>query len=472
MYNELNKINCCVPDYYHRDYVNDIDPCSGARSRSDQTNLERLKRVTTVALPFITLYKPLSFPISLGLGAMRTVSCFSLLTSFASSEKDFLTKSYLILQAVISMVSLEGTVFAHPIGMLLTTGQDLIIDVANLAQYAKKGDYKLALESCMNILNNGLYLSLFFYGGLEISIASLGMQILCEVYRGQIEFSQGRYLEGVGHIAMAAIRGKQMMEQVQTLQTKRKTLEDLEELMDALIKYGNNPERLPALHAAIKAKDEKTVRLFLDHGADPNAQVNGWDSSALECAAEFGNVSLINLLIDRGAAVTASPLWIAAAANNAENIRCLVKRGADMYWTSCMTPSIFAGGEIAIKTLVECGYNLNKAITFRQFEDGPFLPLKSAIYGSDEKFELLLQLGADPNFIMPTGESILHRTEAVGRPGPPESSKVEIFIRYGGNINLRDQDGKTPLYYAKKWFGKYGIEKEFMDCLVAHGATE
>src|SRR5690606_21973402 len=113
-----------------------------------------------------------------------------------------------------------------------------------------------------------------------------------------------------------------------------------------LVKYGNNPEGLPALHAAIKARDEKAVRMFLDHGADPNAKSCSWlkddvePRSALDFAAAFGNISLVNLLIDRGATINpifdeesgTTPLICAARFNNADTLQCLIKRGSNLYY--------------------------------------------------------------------------------------------------------------------------------------------
>lgn len=218
------KIDCAEPSYYHREYSNDIKVPS-KKSWSDQSNLDRLQRVTTVALPFITLYKPLSFPVSLALGGLRTVSKVSGLISSIQNGENSKAIAYQTLQTIIAVISVAGTIFAHPLGMLITTGQDLIIEVAKLAEHVNKGDYKKALESCANILNNSLYLALFLHGGLEVSIASLATQILIGVYHGQTEFREGRFLEGTGHIAMAMIRGNQMRQQIEVLQFKSKMQE-------------------------------------------------------------------------------------------------------------------------------------------------------------------------------------------------------------------------------------------------------
>lgn len=217
----MNKNNYIEPGYFHRNYSNDMKAPSSAKAWVDQTGVERLQRVSAVALPFVALYKPLSFPLSLGMGGLRTVNSFAnLMYAVEYGDRKIIFNQSI--QTTVAVVSLAATVFAHPLGMLITTGQDLLIDLSKLARQVHEGDYKLAAETCLSILNNSLYLALFLHGGLEISIASLGTQILMGLYRAQGEFKAGRYLEGAGHVAMAMIRGNQMSQQIKVLQFQRK----------------------------------------------------------------------------------------------------------------------------------------------------------------------------------------------------------------------------------------------------------
>lgn len=126
------------------------------------------------------------------------------------------------------------------------------------------------------------------------------------------------------------------------------------ELLDILIKYGNNPDGIPALHYAIKMQDIRSVLLLLQHGADPNSHsqfITDYEFSkpltALDYAAYYGNLDIINILIDYGAKINpelrfdesgelievefnrlATPLFFAAQNNQAKAIQLLVKRGA------------------------------------------------------------------------------------------------------------------------------------------------
>lgn len=202
------------PTYYHREYKNDIDGKAGEPSWGQQC-----QRAATVALPFFSLYKPLSLPISLGMGALRTFSCSSqLLASIKQgNNKDI---PYQLLQTSIAVMALAGTIFAHPAGMLITTGHDLIIETVHLAGYLQRGEHGKALESCANIINNSLYLALFTHGGIELAIASFATQAMLGLYHSHGEFQKGNYLEATGHMLMAMIRGNQLVGQVKMLDLK------------------------------------------------------------------------------------------------------------------------------------------------------------------------------------------------------------------------------------------------------------
>jgi hypothetical protein len=93
----------------------------------------------------------------------------------------------------------------------------------------------------------------------------------------------------------------------------------------------------PLLVMALRAGDSKTVRVLLDHAADPNAQTSEFmaRTPALSEAAAAGRTDLVELLLDRGAAPNLSNNWgetalgRAARAGKAGAVRLLLRRGAD-----------------------------------------------------------------------------------------------------------------------------------------------
>ncbi|MES2274166.1 MAG: ankyrin repeat domain-containing protein [Chlamydiota bacterium] len=237
-------------------------------------------------------------------------------------------------------------------------------------------------------------------------------------------------------------------------------------LVEALVKYGNNPDGIPALHAAIKSKDENAVKLLLDWGADPNAKApRGWGTgcdeiptSALDFAAAFANPNLVNLLIDRGAVINPpgneiTPLMCAAKFNNSENILCLVQRGADLYlerayqWNALHIAVVYDSTK-AIETLISLGISPNIANI-----DG-MTPLMQGCYlfrvnPSLLTMETLLRMGANPNLKRPDGKSPLHFLVTNLIEEPLHCLQLaEILIRYKADINARDLNGKTPLFYV------------------------
>lgn len=143
------------------------------------------------------------------------------------------------------------------------------------------------------------------------------------------------------------------------------------EIVQVLVKYGNNSESITSLHYAIKMGDDKTVKLLIANGANVNSKDgsctaliraascnqleiakillnNGADvnleghltlnasqmRTALSYAAEFGNAALVRLLIENGANLDTpknnhkNPLHIAAISGNFDAVVALVNGGA------------------------------------------------------------------------------------------------------------------------------------------------
>lgn len=179
-----------------------------------------VKRTTVAALPFVTLYKPLSFPVAIAAGLVRSsIHAFGLFNSLAEGEVEKIP--YQLLETSISVIAVAGTLFAHPVGMIITTAHDLANEIANFVTALMDGEYKKACESCALILNNVLYFGLLYYGGLEMMIATFAMQALLAFYYSQKEFGEGHYIEGVAHMLMGALRTHNMVDKVQALQAKQ-----------------------------------------------------------------------------------------------------------------------------------------------------------------------------------------------------------------------------------------------------------
>ncbi len=200
------------PEYFHREYQHDIP-----LKESGNYYFDQCKRITTLALPFLSLYKPFSFPLSLTLGGLRS---FASLSQLLGGNGDLKESSYAVLQTVLSILALSATILAHPLGMLVTTVHDCALNSFSIGQNLFAGDFQGAAGSTANLMNNTLYLALILHGGLEIAIASLAMQVLIGLSHSAAEYRKGNYLEAGGHLLMGMIRGNQMIGQMQVLQTK------------------------------------------------------------------------------------------------------------------------------------------------------------------------------------------------------------------------------------------------------------
>lgn len=210
------RITITEPSYYHREFKNDVlSPKEGA-DHLKKSLMQQFSRVALVALPYVSLYRPVGAVLSCTLGTLRT--CTSIAQTIDSLGKgDIKNVCYGLLQTTISAAAIAGTIFAHPAGMLISTTHDLLIETCQLIHHLQNNKPKEALNSCLNLFNNALYLSLFMYGGLELSILSLAGQILLGLYHAHNEYRSGRWLEAAGHIGMAAVRSNQLLSQAHAL---------------------------------------------------------------------------------------------------------------------------------------------------------------------------------------------------------------------------------------------------------------
>ena len=109
-----------------------------------------------------------------------------------------------------------------------------------------------------------------------------------------------------------------------------------------LVKYGNNPDGVPALLYAIKQNDLEAVRVLLDCGASlQTATYQGLNHSPMnvsEYAAAYGTSALLSLLDRRGVNFntvydprTFSPIHVAAYYNNTVALKFLIAKRISLY---------------------------------------------------------------------------------------------------------------------------------------------
>lgn len=351
---KINNLKITEPDYFHREYKNDLP-----QAETENYYLKQGKRMTTVALPFLALYRPLGFPLSLTLGGLRSFSSISQLITDVQNG-GIHAGSYAFLQVVFSIIALCGTVFAHPLGMLMTTVHDCALDCFSLGTHLFAGEFQSALGNSANLINNTLYLALFLHGSLEIAIASLAMQILIGLSQSAAEFRKGNYLEAGGHLLMGGIRGHQLIGQVQILQVKQKieivlkkakvgvkaqehahqvdkniamkakspaaVLPEKQDLVDILTKYDHNPLGIPALQYAILENDHFAIDALLEHGASPHT-LDAQGRNCLHYAVKSGSLDLVKKFISLGIVPQELDLYVAISENKNKIAKHLISLG-------------------------------------------------------------------------------------------------------------------------------------------------
>ena len=95
--------------------------------------------------------------------------------------------------------------------------------------------------------------------------------------------------------------------------------EFVEFLLDKGANVNSDKAGFTALHEAIMRRDEKLVKILLDHGADANAPVRTWTPTRRSSRDFNFEPELIG----------ATPFWLAARFTEPEVMRLLVKHGAD-----------------------------------------------------------------------------------------------------------------------------------------------
>lgn len=212
------------------------NPVSTWQGRACETG----KEIALASLPFLTLYKPLSYPVALGTGGLRVgIAAIQLADAIKQGNQSEILAAFL--QTTVSVISLAGTIFAHPLGVLISTGYDLINEVKNLAKHLQEGNHKEALQSCLKIVGHALYFAVFAYGGPELMIGFFAVQILTGLMEAHQEFAQGHYFAGIGHALMSILRGGQLAGQVRVLQSKQQLQQMIKSLSETAPQEAKKP---------------------------------------------------------------------------------------------------------------------------------------------------------------------------------------------------------------------------------------
>jgi len=198
--------------------------------------------------------------------------------------------------------------------------------------------------------------------------------------------------------------------------------------------------KISTIHMAVKLGDLKQVKAFLEQGTDVNTKDEN-NQTVLHEAASGKRRDMAELLIDKGADVNAkdkngyTPLYSAIWNNDANMVEFLVSKGADVnYSTEKDYPPLhyavwFENLDMA-RSLVDNGAKCDI-----KDQDGWTAFRYAADAANREMIELFVSNGEDV--------SSIHRAACVG-----DLDRVRTLLEQGTDIDLKDDLGWTPLYWA------------------------
>lgn len=183
-----------------------------------------------------------------------------------------------------------------------------------------------------------------------------------------------------------------------------------------------------------------------------NMDIPFTEKSFIDCARK-GNIEAMRLFLQAGININSheneTPLTSAVRANNYEATKFLIDNGAEVnlpsYWETPIGTASYNGFDKIAGLLIKSGADVNILA-----KDG-MTPLTNAIIAKrPSTVELLLNNGANPNYILPdTGETPLIIASRNG-----SDKIVELLIDDVANINAKDLGDMTALDWAvisKHW---------------------
>lgn len=221
----------------------------------------------------------------------------------------------------------------------------------------------------------------------------------------------------------------------------------------------NNSGRVALHQAAIKGHID--VMEFLIAQGTPVDAPSLQKYTPLHYTAMWGNKETLEYLIAKGANVNNresnnnyTPIIHATAFNKIENVETLIKHGAEVnvlndYGASPLHRACTLNHLEMINVLLSHGADLN----LKNDENSTPI-MESAKFGYEKGVELLLKEGAKTDIQENKwGFTALHYCVVGGNV-----NAVENLLEAGANINIPDNNGKTPYYYAVKYGHRKIIE--------------
>nr|WP_284703690.1 ankyrin repeat domain-containing protein [Clostridium swellfunianum] len=222
------------------------------------------------------------------------------------------------------------------------------------------------------------------------------------------------------------------------------------------------------LHYAVSSNNEIMCKCLIAKGANVNYEGANIFSSILSTASSSGNLDIVKMLIDAGANIEGfsngsdSPIYAASSSGHLDIVKLLIGAGASIEGSSITTRPI--AGAVSRGHLEVCKLLIENGACLDFCDDKNQSLLLIAIGTCNiELISYLLEMGVDVNSQDKYKHSALHDLFY------KKKNKVEIcklLIDYGINVNLKNDNGQTPLFC----FTTYYADEEICRLLINSGA--
>lgn len=426
------------PEYYHREYENDVK-----HLKPENSTLQKVQRIGLIAMPFLSLYKPLGSLISLTMNATRSISCLSQTTNALGNgnAKDI---GIALFQTTLAVLAIAGTIFGNMYGMVITSGHDALMSLYDLVLALYNGQHEVALEKFLQLANNSIYLTMLLHGSLEIIILSFAAQILIEAFKSQDllrKFKNGGdildLLEGFAHIGMAGIRGYQMQPQLKMLQFKW----EIEKVLKTQIAKQAHKNTL-----LDQTKEPQNPHMVLCKTSKSTTVLGVCSIANDQIESGRNNPELTAILLKYQKSHPQTPA-IAAAASLGNFHDCSILLDSGIFVINgkelgeALINSIMFNHQDIAKLILDAGHSPDGGITYT---NPPYAPLFFALfYDRYDILKLLLERGADPNksFVYDrrseykgyyVGSLLFFALNIETEKRSDNTSIIELIINYGG----------------------------------------
>jgi len=192
------------PQSYYRRFENDF-PAASPTQTPPTSWVAVGKRCALLALPFVSLYKPLGTGISLSMGAVRSLT--SAFAAWSAGQKGALREcATSLVQMALATLSVVATIFSFTAGLFLITGVDTLTSGAAVVQHLFNGNWHEAFEELLQTGVGVFYCAGMFAGQLEIVLLSSLLQGALSLFQARKEFVAGRFPEAIAKVVMSGLR--------------------------------------------------------------------------------------------------------------------------------------------------------------------------------------------------------------------------------------------------------------------------